>query len=273
MNRNITNAQWIGWSTAEKSQFVSALAEELSGRFHPVPQIDANRLPVFLHSQSKIDFRFVPGGEFEFGLTEANEKAARAIADPPRITLSEVRPVTRKSVNAFLVGVTPLLWNQCAGYKITATKPSYRSEFSPASLTRSDTLLIGKQIGCRLPAEIEWEYACRAATDTLFPWGDQLPDSKTLKKWLEMDFSSLDRLSANNFGLYGMFTGEWCHDEYRKSHEPSAEICTGAYVIKGGGALFWPWQDEEWVWCAPSIRMPSTGLIGSTAACRFVFPL
>src|SRR5579862_7021094 len=114
MNRNITNAQWIGWSAAEKSQFVSGLAGELSDRFHLVHQIDGNQLPVFHHTPSKINFRFIPGGEFEFGFTETNERAARAINDPPRISLSEVRPVTKQAVSALLIGMTPLLWNQCA---------------------------------------------------------------------------------------------------------------------------------------------------------------
>ena len=89
----------------------------------------------------------------------------------------------------------------------------------------------------RLPTEAEWEYACRAGTDTLFAFGPRLPDG--FQKWRATDGFRLryfpdgrmppdyrDRPAkaplrvaqtpANAWGLLDMHgnVGEWCLDWY-----------------------------------------------------------
>jgi formylglycine-generating enzyme required for sulfatase activity len=125
-----------------------------------------------------------------------------------------------------------------------------------------------QSLRCRLPYEMEWEYACRANTKTLFVWGNVLPMEEELAGWLNL--RRPDKWKSNAFGLYALFSGDWCNDEYRPSHEERAEVIPGVFVIKGGGSIFWPWQDEEWIWCMPANRMPSTGLIERKCAFRLV---
>lgn len=70
--------------------------------------------------------------------------------------------------------------------------------------------------------------------------------------------------------MYGIYTGEWCSDYYKKNH--CSENAQG-FVIKGGGAYFWPWQADEWIWCMSAMRMSSEGLIDGECGFRLVYDL
>ncbi|HKD28352.1 MAG TPA: SUMF1/EgtB/PvdO family nonheme iron enzyme [Xanthobacteraceae bacterium] len=116
----------------------------------------------------------------------------------------------------------------------------------PAFLTRSEAEEVTRLLGGSLPSEEQWEYACRAGTSSLFCFGSKVLSKDQLERWLEWDLSD-PNLASNGFGLTGLFFGEWCRDLFTKSYASDAEKLPNAYAIRGGGAYFWPWQDEEWV--------------------------
>jgi hypothetical protein len=72
----------------------------------------------------------------------------------------------------------------------------------------------------RLPTEAEWEYACRAGTDTPYSTGDQLPAAfhRSQKElWEPAPVKlSVARTPANVWGLYDVHGNveEWCSDWY-----------------------------------------------------------
>jgi formylglycine-generating enzyme required for sulfatase activity/serine/threonine protein kinase len=122
----------------------------------------------------------------------------------------------------------------------------------------------------RLPTEAEWEYACRAGTDTRFSTGD---DSDSLRGFANLADASLRRkhrsidwavawddgfaetapvgsFQPNAFGLYDMHGNawEWCQDVYaRDGYDESAVVDPwrlaggggGAHVFRGGGFDNW----------------------------------
>ena len=95
--------------------------------------------------------------------------------------------------------------------------------------------------GYRLPTEAEWEYACRAGTNTAYSFGDSLtlgdanygPGGKSV---------AVGSYKPNGFGLYDMhgYVWEWCEDWY--SSYPTQGVidpmgpATGTYrALRGGG--------------------------------------
>jgi sulfatase modifying factor 1 len=72
----------------------------------------------------------------------------------------------------------------------------------------------------RLPTEAEWEYACRAGTDTAYHTGDTLPDAyhrNQTQTWQPKPVSLQVRTTQPNpWGLFDMQGNveEWCYDWY-----------------------------------------------------------
>jgi hypothetical protein len=100
---------------------------------------------------------------------------------------------------------------------------------------------------------------------------DRLLEEEEFAGWLTFDFSKGPG-KTNGFGLYGLFVGEWCADLFTSSYTfPAAsESASGPRVVRGGGAFFWPWQDQEWVWCMSAMRSSSTDLPDGKCGFRFV---
>lgn len=118
----------------------------------------------------------------------------------------------------------------------------------------------GRDVG--LPTEAQWEYACRAGTETAYPWGDDPGGGKgwancadeSLRKLLAdgsgivcFDWddgfvftSPVGRLKANGFGLFDMIgnAAHWCQDRYgaygAAATDPSGPAAGPDRVLRGG---------------------------------------
>lgn len=231
-------------------------------KFHNCP--DGSGRVILRHVASGIRFVSIPGGRFQMGLSGREEEQARSICDPPPISIDEMRPVQTLDVRPFLVSETPVLLGQLGDKKSDA-----REDLMPAIVTYGEATGFAERFGFRLPTEAEWEYSCRAGGVDLFVWGAHVPTDGELSRWLSWDLGDLTGVPRNGFGLSGLFFGEWCTDRFRKNLSVGSEE-TDSQVVKGGGAYFWPWQDNEWVWCLPAMRMPSDASDSPEYAFRLV---
>jgi formylglycine-generating enzyme required for sulfatase activity len=222
----------------------------------------------FVHLASKVIFVYVAGGRYMMGLSEREEAQARELSDVLYMTPSEMRPVHPVHVPDLLVAEIPLS-NRVVS-RLLADFQTVDSKFAdfPAFLSRERAVAAAQTIGARLPSEVEWEYFCRAGSQDLFTFGADLPEDSELTLWLSSDLSKVVEYRCNGFGLYCLFNPEWCSDQYRTSYAQDASLVEGSFVVRGGGAYFWPWQDEEWVWCASAMRCPSKDVIDQLCCVR-----
>jgi formylglycine-generating enzyme required for sulfatase activity len=111
--------------------------------------------------------------------------------------------------------------------------------------------------GFRLPTEAEWEYACRAGTQTKYNTGNDLSgDGRTSidldsAGWYWINWGDANRTThaagekiPNAWGLYDMHGNvwEWCNDWYDKDYfgssppsDPTGPTSGSYRVIRGGG--------------------------------------
>jgi formylglycine-generating enzyme required for sulfatase activity len=114
--------------------------------------------------------------------------------------------------------------------------------------------------GYRLPSEAEWEYACRAGTSTVYPFGD---DPGALGDYAWYGANSVQKphpvgqKRPDAWGLYDMLgnVDEWCADWYDATYYASSEgtdppgAARASFRVLRGGS----WHDVPRI-CRPACR-------------------
>ena len=188
----------------------------------------------------ELTLMLIPSGEFMMG--SADEDIAASDFDRPQHSVK---------LSQFLVGATPVTqaqWRVAAGYDVEniALKPepsNFEGDDLPVEQVNWEEVTefcqrLSKRTGMifQLPSEAQWEYACRAGTETAHHFGPQImPELANYDQEIGQT-TVVKQYLPNRWGLYDMHGNvyEWCQDHWHNSYEGAP--VNGTAWIEGGNA-------------------------------------
>ena len=280
---------WQGWPADAPAPAVAPFSVR-DAKKHQVAWGRYLKIPVEQTNGMGMEFHLIPPGEFKMGLTEKQDQSLRRlVSQENKAWFDSAKPQHAvRLTQPFAMGVHEIRYGEFVDLMqrmpgnlpredwMTDAAPVMRGaswydavEFCNALSAREglspcyrvdgdDVELIADGTGYRLPTEAEWEFACRAGTETVWFYGldpqDHLQNPKAgMRTHFEYarDANSLSGeiySQSNPFGLLGLYAGadEWCWDGFAPyattvlSPGKSLENPTGpgfpALRVKRGGA-------------------------------------
>ncbi len=170
---------------------------------------------VKLDDNNSISFHYVPGGDFTMGSKEGGENEKDHEIEIPKGFWMGKFEITQPQWQAVM--------NDNPSKNKNVQQPVTDISFKDIEkfLEKMDEL----NFSVRLPTEAEWEYSCRAGTDTKYYFGDKIDDKFCVYNDpkhgnFNPEMRDAGSKEANDFGLHDMSgnASEWVNDVYKADY-------------------------------------------------------
>lgn len=184
--------------------------------------------------------RLIPPGEFSMGSAVSATETVRSFGEFKEsermfnIEHPQHRIIVSKPFYLGMTEVTQRQWTTVMGSQPWSEKENVRSgpDFPAVYVSWDAAVEFCKRLSklegetYRLPTEAEWEYACRACTETVFHFGDDASELSGFAWWGGATGNGncvgeeyphrIQQKKPNGFGLYDMHGNvcEWCYDKH-----------------------------------------------------------
>ncbi len=200
-------------------------------------------------------------GLFSAGRVNTDNDNRVIVRKPDRYASNDERPQHRTQITDTLIlgatEVTQQQWNQVMGSNKSIVQGAHLpvNNISYTQAVAFCAALSGlpaeKAAGrtYRLPTEAEWEYACRAGTNTPYNYG-QNPSNLTDYGWYRENTEQIQVVAGkqcNQWGLFDMYgnVSEWCQDVYAAEYygnappenDPTGPTTGTRRVLRGGNFM------------------------------------